>query len=202
MDKLENLRKNIDLLLKKHKLSQTEFARKIELSDGAVSRMIHSNSHLPQKRTLNKISSVFNVDVQDLLSGNLEENSININNYINIPIIQWNQIFDFINQESWIGVNDLITIKKYNSNRFFALRIFNKKAFLNNSIAIVELNNSLYNSCYVIYEITDKICDIYYLQLQNNGFILKSISQDKEHSISSPVLEKIIGVVKEVRTIL
>ncbi|MFJ1268644.1 helix-turn-helix domain-containing protein [Legionella lytica] len=111
LDKVnENLSKNLSLLMKEHKVSESDLARALGLPYNTIHRLVSGHTTDPRISTLKSIAVYFNVSLDTLLNPiELATSTLNINNNPKaVPILSWEKISsnDFLNsidRQDWVN---------------------------------------------------------------------------------------------------
>lgn len=139
MKEKENLGKNLRILMEKADLSPLTLARLTGVPDTTIKKLKNLSHQNPTLETLTKLASFFSISLDQLVHHDLSENKITIPNYLSIPILSWENCYQFESID-YDSIKEKVFTDRKISNKTFSLIINNKDLdfFEENGILIIE----------------------------------------------------------------
>ncbi len=72
---MENLAKNLKVLIKKENISEAELSRRCGVTQPMINRIVNAKTDNPKLKTLLRISRYFGISITDLVESNMFEDS-------------------------------------------------------------------------------------------------------------------------------
>lgn len=153
---LDVLRKNILYLIKKAKINTAQLAKKVNVPQPTIHRLVSGEMEDPKLSILNNIAKYFSLSLDELITNEIEfKNELNKNpslldnnivkRVFQIPIINWNEAVNYevftstLDLKNW---SDWLVVDEISTNNAFVLK--SKRSmeprFPLNSLLIVDVN--------------------------------------------------------------
>lgn len=204
----ENLKHNLDQLMKKHNVTNEILAEKTGISRSSINR-IRMNKGNPTVETLLSICDYFNVSLQNLTDSIKSQIShtfskekkidlITIDSF-EIPIIQWDNLLSFLNSENFIN-------REIISDLYAVLTPMDYSNIPKNSMLIISKNRKpAHGNFILVQENQTKIINVAEYVQDISGEYIKSCLAEKLGAIDTQLVSlekfKIIGVILESRKV-
>ncbi len=164
----KNISRNISLLMNRNGINPTELARRIDVPQPTIQRIISNKSNNPRSATLTPIAKYFGISINQLKSDNLF-GVMTPKEWNQVPILSWCSIEAWFNHSEEI-INTELEIIPTNfdiSNKAFAVRIDDWHAspqFPKNTLLLFDPEIEAKDSCYVLIRLNNHE-DILFRQL-------------------------------------
>lgn len=179
----KTLANSINILIKRKGLNIAELANILGLPKATLHKIVKGKSTRPRFKALSLIANYFNISVSQLLEGKIDDH-IHQENIKNIPIIDWDNIFDWLNEKPMKkNFTQTTPVNLDVSAKSFALIFHDTNSFLfkANSVLLFDPTLEVKDGTYVLVQLSDYpnallrqiICDasnIKYLKSLNPEF--------------------------------
>lgn len=154
-----NISINIQLLMDRSGINPTELARRVDIPQPTIQRILSNKSNNPRSATLIPIAKYFGVSLPQLKSNNLF-GVMTPKEWNQVPILSWNNIEKWINNPTQLIDNELKIIPTSFSitNKAFAVRIddwHSSPQFPKNTLLLFDPGTKAKDSCYVLVHLSN-----------------------------------------------
>ena len=183
-----HLATNIKSLLEHHNITISELSRQTSTPKTTLFSIINDNNPDPRIQTLKPIAEFFKVTIDELLSSNIQPG--NKNNKKSLPIINWQDLNDYIINKNTQNQN--FTIETTASHNSFILKTTKsmRPRFMDNTLLVFDPDKSAEDGDIVlINDLSDNSYTIKELYYDGTKAYLLSMNPNKieksEHNISN-----------------
>ncbi len=197
----------VKLLMSNANMSEAELARKANVPQATINRILLGTTQDPRISTMLAIADIFGVTLKQLIGDEpLQLESPNKNHKQSfVPIIEWHEILDFVTSSDKLDSythNDWVLIERRCIDGCFALKATPsmEPKFRRGSIMIVEPNEPLKDHHIVIVSFNKQEPTIRKIEKDGGDiyFSKLKVSHD-EPPIRMKASDKIVGVITETR---
>jgi transcriptional regulator with XRE-family HTH domain len=175
----DNLRKLMDI---NNYNSICELSKKIGISKSIISKLLANKVKKPHYNTLLKIAKFFEIDINQLISGVINDNiDTNTNNIVNLPVIDLLDVELFLTNKQYNVIKQISVLLNNNLNKKCFVIYFDSyhfaPYFLKNSYAVINSEMNLINNSFIIAKYNN-IISIFYYSSSNDSICLRKIDND------------------------
>lgn len=201
----EKLSEILNLLLFKNKLNAVDLAKKVNLSQPNIHRLLTGKAKKPLASTLEPIAKFFSLSVEQLVgTEELPEYFLHESKTLEIPLYPWDELskIDFRNPKITI---ETVFISNDQSRNCFATRMRGmhmRPLFPEGTLLIFDPDKKIYEGSYALVKITDDVCLFRQVFFGDKSIYLNVISPDAAKTGNNRFLEEndcILGILIEAR---
>ena len=165
-------------LLSEAQLNESELARRTNLPQTTISRLMLGETGDPRISTLKPLAKFFNVSIEQILGEEALVLPSSRSTWLNIPLLSWDDVipwlfkrthFDLYKAQAWLA-----TERKISPNSFAILaKPFMEPHFKTNSLLIVDPDLSAIDSQYMVVSFDNQTVTVRQVSLDQTQVYLK-----------------------------